>query len=264
MDAFAPTIGITFAGRRDRMSILVTYMAEALRRGLLTAWHVWDYARSDADSAWIRTTVAAIPGVVINIPSHKDTFEACYMSYTPATYGPDTVFVKFDDDIVFIDLDAFEGFIAFRRSRPEIYLLSANVVNNIVCASIQNHLGFFADVPIDDLHTSGQQATAMHRAFLAGETPKTDRVVVYDPNVVLNINFVAWLGADLPSVCLCESLRTGRDEQALASMFPKLFRRSVAVYGPCVVSHLSFFTQDPTMDIPELLDAYRALCSHAA
>jgi len=254
------TVGITFAGRRDRMSILVSYMTEALHRGILTTWHVWDYTRCEDDAVWLRTTVASIPGVIIKSPMQKDTYEDCYASYTPASYDPDTVFVKFDDDIVYVDLEAFEGFIAFRRSRPDIYLLSANVVNNIVCAGIQKyHQGFFKDVAIDALHTSSAQATAIHRAFLAGDTPKTADIVMYDPNVILNINFVAWLGADLQSVCLCESLRTGRDEQALASIFPKLFHRPVAIYGPFVVSHLSFYTQDPSMDIPELIEAYQRL-----
>jgi hypothetical protein len=48
------TILVTFAGRRDRMELLTRYAGAALERGLIDEWHVWEFARNDADRRWLR------------------------------------------------------------------------------------------------------------------------------------------------------------------------------------------------------------------
>jgi GT2 family glycosyltransferase len=45
---------ITFAGRRDRMELLARYVAEALRRNLVDEWHIWNFARDEADDRWLK------------------------------------------------------------------------------------------------------------------------------------------------------------------------------------------------------------------
>jgi len=51
------------------------------------------------------------------------------------------IFLKCDDDIVFFDLDRLAEFIDFRRRNTGYFLLSANVVNNGVCAYFQQASG---------------------------------------------------------------------------------------------------------------------------
>jgi hypothetical protein len=48
------TILVTFAGRRDRMELLVKYVNAAIARGLIDEWHVWDFTRDRADAQWLR------------------------------------------------------------------------------------------------------------------------------------------------------------------------------------------------------------------
>jgi hypothetical protein len=48
------TILLTFAGRRDRMTLLTYYVERAIERGLIDEWHVWDFARNTADKEWLR------------------------------------------------------------------------------------------------------------------------------------------------------------------------------------------------------------------
>jgi hypothetical protein len=94
------------------------------------------------------------------------------------------------------------------------------------------------------------------RRVLAGESPEFPSVIEYNTEFPLNINCIAWLGADTESVAMCESTSVGRDEQNLSSNFPRIFNRPAAIFGPCVVSHLSFYTQDPGMDTPGILKQY--------
>jgi hypothetical protein len=48
------TILVTFAGRRDRMTLLTHYVEAAIARGLIDEWHVWEFARNADDARWLR------------------------------------------------------------------------------------------------------------------------------------------------------------------------------------------------------------------
>jgi hypothetical protein len=44
---------VTFAGRRDRMESLIRCVREAMCRGLIDEWHVWNFSRKPADDIWL-------------------------------------------------------------------------------------------------------------------------------------------------------------------------------------------------------------------
>jgi hypothetical protein len=256
------TYAITFAGRRDRMPLLVDAIRAALERGIIDEWHVWNYARTPEDAAWVQSLAA--DNIVIKTPAKivKAKYEDAYLEYTPDTYGPQDVFVKIDDDIVYLDVDGLDHMISFRRLNPQYYIVSANVVNNSLCYLMQRELGCFAGVEVPELMTSGEQATTLHRAFLGGAKAMYESAAEYNLDYSLNINCIAWLGADLESVSKCESTSINNDEMNLSNAFPKIFERPACIFGPCVAAHLSFHTQDADMPIAELLHEYRAFVNH--
>ena len=252
------TIAITFAGRRDRMALLVDTMRRALDDGIIDEWHLWNYARTPEDAAWVAGLEGG--GVVVKTPARivKHKYEDVYTHYKPEDHAPDDVFVKLDDDIVYLDLAGLQHMISFRRLNPQYYIVSANVVNNPTCFLLQKDLGCWVGRRCDDLHTSGDQATQLHAAFLAGEKVMFESVAdIETQRYTLNINCIAWLGKDLDSVSMCESTSVNGDEMNLANAFPRIFNRPVCVFGPCVAAHLSFHTQDADMPIAWLLQQYR-------
>jgi hypothetical protein len=178
----------------------------------------------------------------------------------------DTVFIKCDDDIVYMDLERLSDFIRFRRQNPEYFLLSANVVNNGVCAYIQQQLGIlpFGVAKLEmppgglkgSLWESGEKATAVHNYFLANaDRFRRCGLETFAVNTRISINCIAWLGQDLPSF----DSRFLDDEFDLTVTLPNFLDRGNAIYLPFVASHLSFRPQDADMDIPAILDGYRAL-----
>ena len=159
-------VGLTFAGRAPTLRVLAQYMFRAMRRGTIDEWHLFDYTRCAADAAFVadlpnQSIRAGIhegririlfpkPDALVggstgraatwNSPrngsswrAHKHGFVAAYRFYADHTWD-DAVLVKLDDDIVFADIDRFEDFLRFRELNPEPFFLSANVVNNGVCA----------------------------------------------------------------------------------------------------------------------------------
>lgn len=253
LQSMTKTYAITFAGRQDRMSLLVDRMRAALDRGIIDEWHVWNYARTPEDHAWVDTLEAH--NIFVKHPAEKSTYRHVYEHYDAKDYLPDDVFLKLDDDIVFVDVDALARMIQFRRDNPKPFIISANVINNPVCFMVQKEMGLLKDIECPDLNNSGDQATALHRAFLAGTQFAFEKAVEIRPEFLMNINCIMWLGSDIDNVRLCET--HGSDELSLGNVFPKLLQRPVGVYGPCVVSHLSFYTQDAAMPIAELLEEYK-------
>lgn len=422
------TILLTFAGRRDRMTLLTYYVERAIERGLIDEWHVWDFARSAEDRDWLRQrfpvtqatpsdsldyfphprrlalgeartdlrfsvaarsdahlglrrvdgdgpsyeivvggwnnqasalrvfddpdslvdvsardplsqprVIAASPDILpefgfasveasfcqgelrvfvqgrealqapLDVP--PGNFELFYrtgygtngewlfadteetparlfvrgptadyppgvMFYTSAYqyYGANLdryrndIFLKCDDDIVFFDLDRLAEFVDFRRRNTGYFLLSANVVNNGVCAYFQQASGAippgFGDFELPkggmcgSLWANGEKAQQLHELFL--RNPAAFRDAARAPICWLermSLNFVSWLGADLvhiPDVM-------ADDEHDLCHGVRKRARKVNAIYPRFLASHLSFWKQDADMDMDRILAGYRAL-----
>jgi hypothetical protein len=178
----------------------------------------------------------------------------------------DDIFLKCDDDIVFFDLERLAEFVDFRRRNKGYFLLSANVVNNGVCAYFQQASraipAGFDDFEMPkggmcgSLWGSGAKAQRLHELFL--KNPAAFRSVARAPICWLervSINFVSWLGADLvhiPDIM-------ADDEHDLCYGVRKRARKVNAIYPRFLASHLSFWKQDAEMDIERILAGYRAL-----
>lgn len=178
----------------------------------------------------------------------------------------DALFLKCDDDIVYVDLDGLAGFIDHRRKNPHYFVTSANVVNNGVCAYFQQvsgalptSLGHFERPPGGfggTLWTDPNKANNLHDFFLAApkkELPLPSKVVDWQERQ--SINFIAWLGRDLQHMALAK----GDDEKMLTVDLPAFLERPTAIYSDFTVSHLSFGPQEKGVDVNRLIAAYDAL-----
>jgi hypothetical protein len=178
----------------------------------------------------------------------------------------DALFLKCDDDIVYVDLDRLAGFIDHRRKNPHYFVTSANVVNNGVCAYFQQasgalptSLGHFERPPGGfggTLWTDPDKANKLHDFFLAApkkELPLPAKVVDWQERQ--SINFIAWLGRDLQHMALAK----GDDEKMLTVDLPAFLGRPTCIYSDFTVSHLSFGPQEQGVDVNRLITAYDAL-----
>lgn len=177
-----------------------------------------------------------------------------------------TIFLKCDDDIVYMDIEKLDEFIEFRRANLNYFVVSANVVNNGVCAywqqaagSLSEHLGHFERPPGGfggSLWESAKRATDLHDFFLQTDDkrlPLPTGVVEWKERQ--SINFISWLGRDLVHMALPK----GDDEQTLTVDLPALLDRPTAIYSDFTVSHLSFGPQEEGLDLDRLIDAYGEL-----
>jgi len=185
----------------------------------------------------------------------------------PKVYRQD-IFVKCDDDIVFIDLDRLAAFIEFRKTERNYFLVSANVINNGVCAYFQQQKGQIPEtlmkleLPFEghcgSLWESAEKATALHQFFTAN--CETKFLTSAEPwlqtwNKRFSINFVSWLGEDfshIPEIMV--------DDEAYLSYHARWHSgKSNVIWGGLFVSHLSFYSQEAGLDLAHILDGYQKL-----
>ena len=190
------------------------------------------------------------------VSSPASHFPADAMFYTRAYqyYGANRdrykndVFLKCDDDIVYFDIERLRDFIAFRRENPQYFLVSANVINNGVCAHFQQASGAiptdFDSFELPDggmcgsLWASGAKAGRLHALFLKNPPAFADAAstpIAWRERI--SINFVSWLGEDL--VHLPDIMSD--DEHDLCYGVRKRANKLNCVYPPFVAAHLSFW-----------------------
>jgi len=145
-------------------------------------------------------------------------------------------------------------------------MVSANVVNNGVCAFFQQRAGVLPpeegmfELPPNglcgSLWSDGARAERLHRLFL--NRPSRFTAAGGEPigwNQRISINFVALLGEDLgfvPDVMV-------DDEHDLCYGVRKRAKKRNCIFPPFIASHLSFWKQDASMDVQEIIRGYDAL-----
>lgn len=167
-----------FAGRKRYLECLTQYLDILLDRGLITEVHLWNYTRSPIDSIYLNK-LAKRRGYVHKKPFVRmSKWDAYYAYYVEAQYNDDDILIKCDDDVVYIDVDAFAQYLNEVRDGGLYY---PNIVNNEACAYVQmkyrvHHLISDSDimgnynvpvVPITGWHQRHDRAVAIHEEFLA-------------------------------------------------------------------------------------------------
>jgi hypothetical protein len=275
-------IVVTFAGRQDRMSILCEYITEAVRQGCVDEYHVWNFARDPKDEVWFKEWIQSHSSFArLYEPKERKNWGECYRHYVKeaAQYSKD-VFIKLDDDIVYLSLATFREWIDFRRApeNRDYWIVSANVVNNEMCAFYQQKHGLlphppFAKLPYiphgyGPLWKTGSWPLQLHEAFL--NKPKNHfnlpQNIIEPRQERISINAISWMGADWPNMHPLGTT-TDDDELYMSVTLPLKYKRSNIIFAKFIASHLSFAEQEKDFKfktaIPALLDRYRTVCQES-
>lgn len=122
-------VGVIFYGRRDRSSILECY----LRQNLVSSggWldEVIFAANTDnkEDLAWLNRVADASGGDYKVVPMEEKGYGNVYEA---SFKERNTIYVKIDDDVVFIDPQAIPKAVTTLINNPNALMISANVINS--------------------------------------------------------------------------------------------------------------------------------------
>jgi len=191
-------------------------------------------------------------------------FYASATSINDHAVHEDDIILKGDDDIVWINTTQVRPFAQYLMDRKDIFLLSASVVNQGLCAHYQQKHGAIPEEVVGEklplpgngmglMHDNSTQALALHRYFLSSEEAR-QKFYITDPpfypfDFSININFVALRRRDFPEIVqvmnekLIEESRY-YDEGAITFDMISKRKKLEGIYMPLVVSHATFGAQN--------------------
>jgi hypothetical protein len=249
------TIITCFAGRKEYMELQIKYVVKLLEKyDFIERYDIWDFAWSKEDSEFLKTLELIHPKIKIKYAPYygeakragdvaSKQFAYFFHDAYDAELYKDYIFLKIDDDVVYIDIENFETFIRIRKHTPSHFLISANVINN--------------NLNIPD-------PTVIHESFINNFTPQilsnTLNVIEYPSNLRLSINFCTWLGTELPIIQDEFSNGIGsEDEWRLCHIIPSKLGKNNLIVKDYKISHFSFGTQN--FNKSEILNKYKSICN---
>lgn len=242
-----------FAGRHKNLELQFKYISRMLKQKLIDEVHIWDFTRNDVDSVFIREKLCNYhKSIRVFDVKNKNSWGEYYNYYTKEKFREGDILIKADDDIVYIDVDGFQGFINHvkNKDRKGLYV-SPSIVNNGVTSHY--HQKFELGLPKDivgeleyatffgRLVRDGKVANMVHDDFLKNGCGKyrMDVVLQHPVGDRISINFFAIMGKDFDVL-----QEVGWDDEHDVSVtIPKRHGRGFDLYMDLVVAHLGFSPQ---------------------
>jgi hypothetical protein len=271
-------VSVTPYGRHRYVAILAQHLLKL--RGLIDEHHFWINTDDADDLAFVKSLAAAYPDFFrLVYDSSRYSKKACVPRicwFWQKCDEDDTLYLKFDDDLVWMDDGAIERLMQFRLDNPEYLAVFPNTINNSLCSHLHQRMGLLPESPLVEYECLGevswqrwQTARDCHQTFLSlhemGETARyhfaTWQLGQYER---FSINAMCWLGSDL-----AEPARRfeGDDEAWVTEIVPKETQRPCCIVGDSLVAHFAYGPQRVALEAnTDLLSGYRKLApqEHAA
>lgn len=193
------TIVFVFAGRQPNIELALPYYRRILEDNPGVEMHVWDLCRDRADSKYLRSLPTS-DRFQIRTEFYQGDGKASrgqnrvWKHYATPHYR-DCVFVKLDDDDVFIETGGFNDFV---NSIDDTSVLSALTINNGASTrhipALWEHFQQM-DIPLLDVHLSVEYAQHCHRWFSNNWetlTEGTPRIIPTEDWVSINAIGYSW------------------------------------------------------------------------
>lgn len=288
----------TPVGRKETLNIMVKYMLSLTH--VVDEWQLWMNVRNDTDIDYINSVAnnnSEFIKQVYKLPKNHPEYatnSALRYFYNDCT-DSNTIYVKMDDDIVYIDIEGFMKYLQFRADNPQYFLVNPVIVNNIFISWKLANLGLLPDFPHyspagenlqaalknvpQDLNIFDESlriahvipehivldktywgntdfAVYIHNKFL--ENPELFKIQNWELTnyEIVSIHCISWIGSAFKNIV---GKISPEDEPWLQTLYPRSIGLKNIVFGDCVVSHYSYHNQHALLNKSDILDKYTTL-----
>lgn len=269
---------VTPAGRERYLSILVEHLKLAHYRQEFDEWHLWINTANENDKLYmfnLSTKYEWIKYIEHPINPNAREYSNCtiHFFFPVDAVDPDAVYLRLDDDVVWLDNFAINNMFAFRINNPNYALVMGNIVNNAICNYIHQHIGVLSTregvAGYDCLDEIGYHnvdfASQVHKNFFMLESAnqlseyKFKRWELLDYER-FSINVISWFGSDFAKF----GGKVGRDEEHwLTVELPLVLEKHNCINGGALFSHFAFFGQRQHLEENTLsLQMYQTLAEN--
>jgi hypothetical protein len=262
---------LVFAGRKETMQILFPLIKSDIIDEVLVCVNT----RNGDDIAFIDQYTQSHPDFKkISIPGHIIGKPAAYTHMFSLMAEPDTIYIKLDDDLIYLSPGFFEELVEYRIANPEYLCIYPWVINNPLCNWLGGWFKEFNNQS-DCMFWTWQDpnyAMMLLTAFAEGKLPIRQRAdYVFDKkdsfyrpeirfSICPSINAVCFWGRDCNDMNWAGRMpKYGSDEVFLTQgIFDEdgSTRKNI-VYSKPVCAHYAFYTQRNVLNAMKVLEKYK-------
>ena len=257
---------VTPTGRKRYLELLYRHLRA--QRDEFDSWELWLNTGVPEDVAYAEHLADTEPWIALVRRDDLDPRHFCEGGNIFRFFErcePDSVYLRLDDDVVYLSPGFVRDMFEFREAHPEYYLVYANIINNAIIAHLHKRAGrvwYPAEPMYQCMDSVGWKdpafAETLHRAFLADATAGNEARWKLDDWILwpaygerVSINCISWIGSPGP---------VGQDEEQWLSVdYPASQGWKNVIHGGAICSHFAFFTQRDHLDATDLLARYAAL-----
>lgn len=255
-------VAVTPAGRRRYMELLAP---QILASALVDRYDIWVNTADPGDLAFFAGLAAKYDRVrLVAQPDGKAPGVPAIHAFHRRAIDADTIYIRFDDDIVWLEPGFFETLLRFRVDHPRYFVVMPLIINNAVCSNLLQTLGKI--VPWRHIHTNcfdrigwghPEFAVALHRFLLdlirRGETARLHSGAHEVSLNRFSINCISWFGRDLAPFGGEVQVE---EEEDMATAIPARLQRANCFCTDTIVAHFAFWTQRHWIDNSGILAEY--------
>ena len=260
------------AGRQRYMELLIPQL---LREKGWDELQIWVNTADPADLAYINHLPSLDRRIrLLTLPDgvEPDKFHTIHHFFKHCI-DPDTVYIRMDDDVVYLEPGSITKLARFRIQNQRPFLVFPVIVNNAVITHILQVLGrirISRYVPPQCMDPIGwrnpELAEALHRIFLQSlEKGVLSRFKFRSRPIALSrmsINCISWLGKEFAR--FGGVLGSTDEEEWLSVIRPTELGVANAIFGEVVMAHFAFYPQREHLHTTDILERYRAVLKERA
>ncbi len=255
---------VTPAGRRRYMELLVPYV---LGSELVDRYDIWMNTGHPADRKFLES-LAGLPRVrLVTHPAGAAPAPQSIGGFHSEATDADTIYIRLDDDVVWLEPGFFETLLRFRVAHPQHFMVMPLIINNALCSFLQQALGkievsrLLGTSCFDQIGwRDASFALQLHRFLLdlirRGETHKLHAGAHVSALVRFSINSLCWFGHDMAPVA---ATVTTEEELDLSVSIPVRLGRTNCFCTDTIAAHFAFYSQRAKLDRAGILQQYAAV-----
>lgn len=261
---------VTPAGRQRYLEVLLQNLLK--NRSEFDVWKIWVNTNNQEDIEYMKSIERLhdfIELVYCRIPIYTNssgTNNASIHSFFLDCVDPNSVYLRLDDDIVYIHPGSISTMFDSRIQDEAPLIMYGNIINNSAITHLHQRIGALpltkkveyscgCDVGWGD----PEFAYSIHQNFIdKHKSGKLEDFFMSNWNLYdyarVSINCICFLGKTFAEF----GGRVGIDEeQWLAVDAPRHLSRPNRIIGNTLFSHYAFFSQRPYLDTTDILSKYR-------
>ena len=255
-------VAATAARRRQCMKFLIPHI---LSCKIIDRYDIWVNTTNKWDISFFLKLSQLYPKIrLVYQPDKIINGVASINAFYRDCCDEDTIYIKLDDDIIWMDESALETLVENRIKYPEYFLVSPIIINNCLCTY---PLYIYGKLPLKKYPKAFMQndmgwctpkfAEKYHRWFLEKiKNNEVENLKIDNTIIAMNrfsINAIAWFGRDFLSF---NGVIKGGDEEFLSVIMPTKLCRPNLFAGDSFMVHYSFSLQKKYLDKTDILKLY--------